>query len=70
MFPDPQKQFHLPVGAYAHVHGEPNPSNNEMTFWTVGGISLGPTGNMHGIYKLLSFLTGKVKGCLVPFQFS
>ena len=57
---DAEKHCRIPFGAYAQVHGEPTPSNDAMTSRTVGGISLGPTGNIQGTYKFLSLLTGKV----------
>jgi hypothetical protein len=44
----------------AEKHVEPNPSNDAMTSCTVGGISLGPTGNIQETYKFLSLLTRKV----------
>jgi hypothetical protein len=49
----------IPFGAYAQVHAEPEPTNNKMVSRTVGGISLGPTGNIQRTYKFLSLLTGK-----------
>jgi hypothetical protein len=41
------------------VHTEPDPTNNAMESRTVGGISLGPTGNIQGSYHFLSLLTGR-----------
>jgi len=49
----------IPFGAYAQVHAEPDPTNNAMVSRTVGGISLGPTGNIQGTHKFLSLLTGR-----------
>jgi hypothetical protein len=46
---------HLPFGAYAQVHVEPEPSNDAMVSRTVGGISLGPTGNIQGTYKFWAY---------------
>jgi hypothetical protein len=60
MPPDAEKHCQIPFGAYAQVHVEPNPSNDAMTSQTVGGISLGPTGNLQGTYHFLSLLTGRV----------
>jgi hypothetical protein len=57
---DAEKHCKMPFGAYAQVHGEPTPSNDAMTSRTVGGISLGPTGNMQGTYKFLSLLTKRM----------
>jgi hypothetical protein len=36
------------------------PSNDVMISRTVGGISLGPTGNIQGTYKFMSLLSGKL----------
>jgi hypothetical protein len=60
MSPDAEKHCQIPFGGYAQVHVEPNPSNDAMTSRTVGGISLGPTGNLQGTYHFLSLLTGRV----------
>jgi hypothetical protein len=49
----------IPFGGYAQVHVEPDPTNNAMESRTVGGISLGPTGNIQGSYHFLSLLTGR-----------
>jgi hypothetical protein len=49
----------MPFGGYAQVHAEPDPTNNAMESRTVGGISLGPTGNIQGSYHFLSLLTGR-----------
>jgi hypothetical protein len=56
---DCNKHCRIPFGAYAQVHAEPDPSNNAMVSRTVGGISLGPTGNIQGTYRFLSILSGK-----------
>jgi hypothetical protein len=55
MSPDAEKHCQIPIGAYAQVHVEPNPSNDAMTSCTVGGISLGPTGNIQGHINSLAF---------------
>jgi hypothetical protein len=39
---------------------EVSPSNDVMVSRTVGGISLGPTGNIQGTYIFMSLLTGKL----------
>jgi hypothetical protein len=57
---DAEKHCKTPFGGYAHVHAEPTPGNDALTSRTVGGISLGPTGNIKGTYKFLSILTGKL----------
>ena len=58
--PDFFKHCKAPFGSYAQVHAEPEPKNDVMTSRTVGGICLGPLGNIQGTYKFLSVLTGQV----------
>jgi hypothetical protein len=58
--PNAEKHCRLPFGAYAQVHVAVSPSNDVMVSRTVGGISLGPTGNIQGTYKFMSLLTGKL----------
>jgi hypothetical protein len=58
---DCEKHCRIPFGGYAQVHAEPKPTNDALLSRTVGGISLGPTGNIQGTYKFLSMLTG----CLI-----
>jgi hypothetical protein len=58
--PNAEKHCRLPFGAYAQVHVEVSPSNDVIVSRTVGGISLGPTRNIQGIYKFMSLLTGKL----------
>ena len=48
----------IPFGSYAQVTTKNGPTNNAMVSRTVGGISLGPTGNIQGTYKFMSLLTG------------
>jgi hypothetical protein len=55
---DHDKHCWLLFGAYAQVHAEHTPTNNAMESRTVGGVSLGPTGNIQGSYNFLSLLTG------------
>jgi hypothetical protein len=47
-----------PFGAYCEVHTDLNITNT-MEPRTKWGICLGPTGNMQGSYKFMSFSTGK-----------
>ena len=58
--PDAEKHCKMPFGGYAQIHAEPTQTNDVMVSRTVGGISLGPTGNIQGTYKFLSLLTGNV----------
>jgi len=58
--PDFFKHCKAPFGSYAQVHAEPEPKNDVMTSRTVGGICLGPLGNIQGTNKFLSVLTGQV----------
>jgi hypothetical protein len=60
LYPDANNHCRMPFGAYAQVHGEPEHGNNAMVSRTVGGISLGPTGNIQGTYKFMSLLTGRL----------
>ena len=57
---DARLHCRIPFGGYAQVHQGNEPINDVMVSRTVGGISLGPTGNMQGTYKFLSTLTGKL----------
>ena len=60
---DAKLHCRIPFGGYAQVHKGNEPINDVLTSRTVGGISLGPTGNMQGTYKFLSTLTSKlIKG--------
>ena len=59
LHPDGARHCQIPFGGYAQVHAEPDPTNDAMVSRTVGGISLGPTGNIQGTYKFLSLLTGR-----------
>jgi hypothetical protein len=54
---DFERHCRIPFGGYAQVHAEPKPTNDALLSCTVGGISLGPTGNIQGTYKFLSKLT-------------
>jgi hypothetical protein len=54
------KHCRMPFGAYAQVHIEGNQRNSVMISRTVGGICMGPTGNLQGTYKFMSLLTGKL----------
>jgi hypothetical protein len=56
-----EKHFRILFGGYAQVYAEPKPTNDALLLRTVGGISLGPTGNIQGTYKFLILLTG----CLI-----
>jgi hypothetical protein len=47
-----------PFGAYSEVHTDPD-IRNMMKPRTKWGICLGPTGNMQGSYKFMSFSTKK-----------
>jgi hypothetical protein len=58
--PDAERHCRIPFGGYAQVHVEASSSNDVMVSRTVGGISLGPTGNIQGTYKFMSLLTGKL----------
>lgn len=50
-----------PFGGYAQVYAvSENEVNNAMVSRTVGGVSLGPTGNAQGTYKFVSLLTWKL----------
>jgi hypothetical protein len=60
LYPDADKHCRILFGGYAQVHAKPHPSNDAMVSRTVGGIALGPTGNIQGTHKLLSLLTGKL----------
>ena len=55
---DAKVHCRIPFGSYAQVSTKNGPTNNAMTSRTVGGISLGPTGNIQGTYKFMSLLTG------------
>ena len=55
---DYNKNCRLPFGSYVQVHGEPSPKNSP-TARTIVAITLGPTGNLQGGYKLLNLRTGK-----------
>jgi hypothetical protein len=55
---DHNKHCRIPFGGYAQVHAKPTPTNNAMESRTVGGVSLGPTGNIQGSYHFISLLTG------------
>jgi hypothetical protein len=59
--PNADKYCRITFGSYAQVHADNSQhSNNAMISQTVGAISLGPTGNIQGTYKLMSLLTGKI----------
>jgi hypothetical protein len=58
--PDAERHCRIPYGGYAQVHVEASSSNDVMVSRTVGGISLGPTGNIQGTNKFMSLLTGKL----------
>ena len=60
---DARLHCRIPFGGYAQVYQGNEPVNDAMVSRTVGGISLGPTGNMQGTYKFLSVMTGRlIKG--------
>ena len=48
----------LPFSAYVQAHEEPVPTNTQEA-WTMGAISLGPTGNIQGTFKFLNLQMGK-----------
>ena len=50
----------IPFGGYAQVYARQVNTNNVMVSRTVGGISLGPTGNMQGTYKFISLETNRI----------
>ena len=51
----------MPFGAYAQVFGvTEQETNNALVSRTVGGVSLGPTGNAQGTYKFVSLLTWRL----------
>jgi hypothetical protein len=56
---DHDKHCRISFGGYAQVHAEHTPTNNAMESRTVGGVSLGPTGNIQGSYNFLSLLAGQ-----------
>ena len=55
---DYSKHFRLPFGSYVQVRDDPSLTNSP-TARTVGAITLGPTSNLQGGYKLLNLRTGK-----------
>jgi hypothetical protein len=54
---DATKNCYIPFGGYAQIHVESTPSNDAIFSRIVGGICLGPTGNIQGTYKFLGLLT-------------
>ena len=58
----------VPFGGYAQVYVKQVNTNDVMTSRTVGGISLGPTGNMQGTYKFVSLETGRLIGYLMGYM--
>ena len=55
---DYKKHCQFPFGSYVQVHEEPTPTNSPADR-TIGEITLGPTGNLQGGYKVLNLQTGK-----------
>ena len=53
-----QETLTITFGSYVQVHEEPTPTNLPEAR-TIGAITLGPTGNLQGGYKLLNLQTGK-----------
>ena len=55
---DYKNHCQLPFGYYVQAHEEPTPTNSPAAR-TIGAITLGPTGNLQGGYKVLNPQTGK-----------
>jgi hypothetical protein len=55
---DYNKHPSLQLGQYFQVHEEDNPQNSQIAR-TKGAISLGPSGNLQGIFKFMALNSGK-----------
>jgi hypothetical protein len=55
---DYKKHLSLQIGQYCQVHEEDHPRNSQLAR-TKGAISLGPSGNLQGGFKLMALNTGK-----------
>jgi hypothetical protein len=55
---DYKKHLSFKLGQYCQVHEEDNPRNSQIAR-TKGAISLGPSGNLQGGFKVLALNTGK-----------
>jgi hypothetical protein len=59
---DYKKHLSLQIGQYCQVHEEYNPRNSQLSR-TKGAISLSPSGNMQGGFKLMAMNTGNKIVC-------
>lgn len=55
---DPKLYCKVPFGGYAQIYVKQKDMNNVLQSRTVGGISLGPMGNMQGTYRFISLEIG------------
>jgi hypothetical protein len=55
---DYKKHMSLQLGQYCQVHEEDNPGNSQIAR-TKGAISLGPSGNLQGVFKFMALNSGK-----------
>jgi hypothetical protein len=55
---DFKKHLSLHIGQYCQVHEEDTPRNSQVAR-TKGAISLGPSGNLQGGFKLMALNSGK-----------
>jgi hypothetical protein len=54
---DYTKHLSLQLGQYYQVHDEDNPHNSQIAR-TKGAISLGPSGNLQGVFKFMALNSG------------
>ena len=55
---DVKRHCRVPIGAYCHVHDEPDPSNTNIPR-TTGALALHAQGNVQGGYNFVNLSTWK-----------